>query len=169
MIDIYPTRTIQEIRDMLASRRQTIAFAESVTAGHLQAAFSQAENAREVFQGGMTVYNIGQKCRQLGVEPIEALAVNGVSEGVSEQLAGGIAGAFCSYWGVGITGYAAPVPEKQINAPYAIYSVYADKKLMRTARIDPPPGSTIEVQLYYVRGLMGALHQLISTCPATVI
>jgi nicotinamide-nucleotide amidase len=73
MIEIYPTETIQSLKNLLAASKQTIAFAESVTAGHLQAAFSQAQNARDVLQGGMAVYNIGQKCRQLGVEPIVAL------------------------------------------------------------------------------------------------
>jgi PncC family amidohydrolase len=163
MIEIYPTETIQSLRDLLAARKQTIAFAESVTAGHLQAAFSQAQNAREVLQGGMTVYNIGQKCRQLDVEPIDALAMNGVSENVSEQMAAGIARTFCSYWGIGITGYTAPVPEKAVHSPFAIYSIYGLGKIVLTARIEPPQEDSLRVQLIYVRRVMQALLELFSS------
>lgn len=56
---------INEISKLLQKRNQTIAIAESCTSGLLQNAFSQAENATFVFQGGMTLYNLGQKTKHL--------------------------------------------------------------------------------------------------------
>jgi hypothetical protein len=60
-------------------------------------------------------------------------------------MAAGIARTFCSYWGVGITGYTAPAPEKEVQSPFAIYSICRQGKIVLTARIDRPPGETLEV------------------------
>lgn len=46
------------IKTILIERKQTVAVAESVTAGLLQVRLSLAENAREFFQGGITAYNV---------------------------------------------------------------------------------------------------------------
>ena len=58
---------------LLIKKKNTIAVAESVTAGNLQAVFSLAKDATAFFQGGITAYNIGQKCRHLLVEPTHAI------------------------------------------------------------------------------------------------
>ena len=49
---MYDEQVIQSIMKILLQRRQTIAVAESVTAGHLQVALASAENASQFFQGG---------------------------------------------------------------------------------------------------------------------
>ena len=76
-----------KIGEALISSKQTIAVAESVTAGHLQACLSLADKALEFFQGGITAYNIGQKTKHLGVNPIHALATNCVSEKIAGEMA----------------------------------------------------------------------------------
>lgn len=72
MPNLYNMSAINSIRDYVLENKQTLAVAESVTSGHLQAAISVAENASSFFQGGITAYNLGQKCRHLNIEPLHA-------------------------------------------------------------------------------------------------
>jgi len=161
MKNIYPLMDIEAVKELLVTQKATIAVAESVTAGQLQAALSQADNARQFFQGGITAYNVGQKCRLLRVEPVHALDCNGVSEQVAEEMARHVADLFCSHFGVGITGYATPVPEKGIVKPFAFYSVYGRKGILRTARLDAPSAEALDVQLFYVERIIAALRTVL--------
>ena len=115
---------LDHIKTILLERKQTVAVAESVTAGHLQVMLSLAENAQEFFQGGITTYNIGQKSRHLHVEPIHAISCNCVSERVAAEMARHVTSLFMSDWGIAITGYASPVPEKNIHELFACYAFY---------------------------------------------
>lgn len=112
------------ISDILTEDHETVAIAESVTAGQLENAFSLAENAMQFFQGGITTYNLEQKVRHLKVDRELALACNCVSEEVAAQMAKNVAKLFNSDWGIAITGYASPVPEKNIHELFACYSFY---------------------------------------------
>jgi len=164
MRDIYPIDDIETVKKGLLSRGATIAVAESVTAGHLQAALSLAEDARRFFQGGITVYNIGQKCRQLGIEPIHAQDCNGVSPAIAEEMASGVAQLFCSQIGIGITGYAAPVPEKGVDAPYAYYGIYGvGADVVYAERVEGTGKDALEVQLFYVRCVLSGLKKLLES------
>lgn len=77
---IYNEDTINAIKDIMVGKEETIAVAESVTAGHLQAAFSVGIEASKFFQGGITAYNLGQKARHLNVDPVLSNKVNCVAE-----------------------------------------------------------------------------------------
>ncbi|HEY2725901.1 MAG TPA: CinA family protein, partial [Parafilimonas sp.] len=70
---MFDKKLIDDIGNKLKEKNQSIAAAESVTGGLLQAAFSNAKAASFFFQGGITTYNIGQKCRHLLVEPLHAI------------------------------------------------------------------------------------------------
>jgi nicotinamide-nucleotide amidase len=107
------------IRSLLAERHETLAVAESVTAGYVQAILSSAEEATFFFQGGITTYNLGQKCKHLQIDPIEALKSNCVSAKVALQMSIGVQKLFMSDYGISITGYAAPLPEKGIHDIFA--------------------------------------------------
>lgn len=158
MSDLYPIADIEEVKNQLLKREWTIAIAESVTAGLVQFALSQAEDARRFFQGGMTVYNIGQKCRLLGVDPIHALECNAVSPRVARQMAEHIVDAFCCQVGMAVTGYAAPVPEKAVEKPFAYFCIYADGRPLSEGRLENE-GEPFEVQLYYMRRMIGELRR----------
>jgi nicotinamide-nucleotide amidase len=161
MMNIYSLEDIEVIRDHLLERHETVAAAESVTAGHLQAALSLAENARQLFQGGVTVYNVGQKCRQLRVEPVHALECNGVSPLVAEQLASHVADLFCSHFGIGITGYAAPVPEKGIGQPFAFFCIYGKGRALGAGRMEGPDKEAMQVQVYYANRVLRAFREVL--------
>src|SRR5690606_30227245 len=88
----------------------------------LQFALSAIPNAAKFFQGGITAYNVAQKYKHLAVEPLRALEVNCVSQGVATEMAIHICQQFASDWGIGITGYATPVPESA-NKVFAFYTI----------------------------------------------
>src|SRR5215210_8871907 len=111
---LYNEQVIENIKDILISEKLTLSVAESVTSGHLQAAFSCAKDASKFFQGGITAYNAGQKCRHLNIEPIAALENNCVTEKVSCEMATQVNQLFISDFGIAVTGYAARMPEQGV-------------------------------------------------------
>ena len=82
---MFDKQTLQAVADHLSRHHQTIAVAESVTAGFLQAALASAENASTFFQGGITAYNIHQKYAHLHVDLPHAIVCNCVSGQVADK------------------------------------------------------------------------------------
>ena len=74
---------------LLQPPRLTLAVAESVTCGRLQARIGAISGASEFFLGGLTAYTIPQKVRHLGVDRALAEQTNAVSPEVAEQMARG--------------------------------------------------------------------------------
>ena len=151
---MYNQKIIDQISAKLIHRNESVAVAESVTSGHLQAALSLGENARQFFQGGVTTYNIGQKTRLLDVEPIHASSCNCVSGQVADEMARHIAELFISAWGIAITGYATPVPECDINSLFAHYAIYYRGKLLLANKITSQLKNVSEVQIDYVNKIL---------------
>jgi nicotinamide-nucleotide amidase len=144
---MYPFDEINTIKNRLIGSGQTVAAAESVTSGHLQAALSLAENARQFYQGGITAYNLGQKTRHLMIEPIHALDCDCVSERVAAQMALEIARLFSANYGLSVTGYAAEVPEKNILRPFAFFSICRDGKILTVRRVETADAQEMERSL----------------------
>jgi len=114
---------IDEIRKFCIANNETIATAESVTAGYIQWLLSTAVSSQDFFQGGITVYNCAQKTRHLGVEPINALKYNGVESSIALRMARECCRLFCSSIGIGITGFAAPDPKYDIQTPFSFIAI----------------------------------------------
>jgi nicotinamide-nucleotide amidase len=159
---IYPKKIIDEVRDHLVRNHQTIAVAESVTAGHLQAALSTANDAALFFQGGITAYNLGQKCRRLSIEPIHAEACDCVSEKISGDMALSICRLFTSDYGIGITGYATPAPEKSINELFAWLAVAHHDRIIFSKKIEPGDNTAFDAQVMYTRRVLEELVNVVS-------
>ena len=104
---------------MLLEPRLTLAVAESVTSGRLQARIGAISGASEFFLGGITAYSLEQKVRLLGVERAGAEAVNCVSGLVAEQMARGACVLFGADVGVATTGYAEPSAKWDVEEPFA--------------------------------------------------
>ncbi|WP_298740198.1 CinA family protein [uncultured Chitinophaga sp.] len=132
----------------------TIAVAESVTAGYLQVHFSRASGATGFFQGGITAYNVGQKVKHLGVEPIHAQAVNAVSPEVAAEMALGVCTLFNCNAGIAVTGYAAPVPELNITDLFAYYAIACKGRIIASGKIIPSAGHPEEVMQEYAREII---------------
>ena len=157
---MYKLKDISAIKEFMLKHRQTLSVAESVTSGHLQAAFSLADGATEFFQGGITAYNLGQKSRHLKVEPIHAASANCVSEKVTEQMAIQALDLFSSDWSIAITGYAAPIPEIGIEDLFAFYAVAYQGKLVELKKITVDREEELyDVQVYYTNIVLSAFNK----------
>jgi PncC family amidohydrolase len=158
---LFDKRNIEVIKKGLVSVRETIAVAESVTAGMLQVALASATDASQFFQGGLTAYNVGQKTLHLDVEPIEALASNCVSKTTTIQMAVNVCARFRSHWGVAVTGYATAVPESS-GKIYAWYAIARQGQVIETSRISGVTGTPLGIQLQFVNTILSRLAKIIS-------
>ena len=101
--------------------RLTLAVAESLTCGQVQARIGAISGASDFFLGGITVYTLEAKVRHLGVDRAIAAAVDCVSEEVARQMARGVGELFGSDFGVATTGYAEPAAG--VPDPFAWWAV----------------------------------------------
>ncbi|MGW0020356.1 CinA family protein [Rhodococcus sp. NPDC003382] len=92
----------------LVERGQTVATAESLTAGLLSATIAGVPGASAVLRGGLVVYATDLKSSLAGVDT-ERLGRDGpVAESTAAALAEGAAERCGATWGVGLTGVAGP-------------------------------------------------------------
>ncbi|ONM47789.1 CinA family protein [Nocardia donostiensis] len=95
----------------LTTAEQTVATAESLTAGLLTATIAGIPGASLVLRGGLVVYATDLKNTLAGVSA-DLLAVEGpVAAGTAEQLAVGARTRCGADWGIGLTGVAGPDPQ----------------------------------------------------------
>jgi len=133
---------------MLRPKRRTLAVAESLTCGRVQARIGQISGASEFFLGGLTAYSLDQKVRHLGVDRLTAAPVNSVSAAVAEQMARGVCALFGSELGLATTGYAEP--SKEAPQPFAWWALAHElgsgRHTVRSGRVDCPGASRTQVQ-----------------------
>ena len=159
---MFQQESINTIKDKLIAKGQTVAVAESVTAGFLSAALSTAESASQFFQGGITAFNIGQKCRHMNVNPIHALSCNCVSQKMADDMAFSIAKTFTADWGISITGYATLVPES-CQQLFAFFSIVCQGKVMLSKKIMVDKEQQgMPVQLEYVNHILDELATVLN-------
>jgi nicotinamide-nucleotide amidase len=135
---------------MLAPPRLTLAVAESVTCGRLQARIGAISGASQFFLGGITAYTIAEKVRHLGVDRSMAEQSDAVSPEVAEQMARGACALFGSDIAVATTGYAEPAPERGVMHPMAFWALArrcnGNTYALQQGRIELPRASRIEMQ-----------------------
>ena len=119
----------QQLRKlMLREPRLTLAVAESLTAGHVQAVVASVSGASEYFLGGITAYTVQQKTRLLGVNRAHAARVNGVSPRVAVEMAVGALERFGADLAVATTGYAEPSRARGVKVPMAWWALCHRKR-----------------------------------------
>lgn len=133
---IYNLKIINEVCQLLKDNKLTVAVGESCTAGLIQNAFSQSNEAMTIFQGGMTLYNLGQKTKHLNVNPIFAEACDSVSEEVAEKMAVEVAAAFNAEIGLAITGYAQTSESTNVHDCYAYIAIARDDQVVLSKRVE---------------------------------
>ncbi len=135
---------------MLRGPWRTLAVAESITCGRVQARIGMISGASEFFLGGVTAYSLDQKGKLLGVDRAAAKAVNCVSAAVAEQMARGACAMFGSDFAVATTGYAEPSADWNVAEPYAWWALAHDvgdgKFVVRSGRVDCPGATRTAVQ-----------------------
>jgi nicotinamide-nucleotide amidase len=94
----------------LTVRRQSVATAESLTAGLLAATIAGVPGASVVLRGGLIAYTEETKIALAGVAPQVLDAVGPVAAPTARALAVGARQRCAATWGVGLTGVAGPDP-----------------------------------------------------------
>lgn len=143
--------SMPELKELMTrSPRWTLAVAESLTAGRVQARVAAVSGASEYFLGGITAYTIDQKVKHLGVNRATAAAVNCVSATVAEQMAVGACALFGSDLAVATTGYAEPAPALGVVRPFAWWALARRQAggvvTTRSGRIEQEGLSRVEMQ-----------------------
>jgi nicotinamide-nucleotide amidase len=146
---------------MLRAPRRTLAVAESLTAGNVQARVASVAGASGYFLGGVTAYTLEQKVAWLGVDRAAAVAVNCVSAEIAAQMARGVSERFGAEVGVATTGYAEAALERGVPAPMAWWAVaIRDARgefSVTTGRVDLPGCARVEVQSRVAEAALAAL------------
>lgn len=158
---LYNEDIINLVKDILADREETLAVAESVTAGHLQAAFSAGIEASKYFQGGITTYNIGQKARHLNVDPVLCNKVNCVAQKIADTMAVEVSKMFLSEYGIGITGYASIVPQCEDEGIFTFFAISYKQKVVLTGRLTSHEDKPHNVQVDYTKQVIDKFHELL--------
>ncbi len=96
---------------LLGDKEQTVATAESATAGQIASRLGQVPGASHGLVGGMAVYSTEVKRDVLGVDA-DVLEQHGpVAEATTRELARRAQALFGADWGIGVTGVAGPAPQ----------------------------------------------------------
>jgi nicotinamide-nucleotide amidase len=143
----------------LTIRQQSIATAESLTAGLLAATLAGVPGASEVLRGGLITYTEQTKVLLAGVAPQILEEVGPVAAPTARALAVGARQRCDATWGVGLTGVAGPEP----HGGHAVGTVFmglagpADTEVVELQL----SGSRWDIRLAAVRESISRLRELI--------
>ena len=99
----------------LEDRGETVAVAESLTAGGLGHALTFTPGASKVFMGGIIAYTNDVKINILGIDAALIDEFSVVSEEVANAMADAVREKFGSTWGIATTGIAGPGDHQGIS------------------------------------------------------
>lgn len=144
---------------MLAAPRLTLATAESLTCGRVQARIGEISGASNYFLGGITAYSLDEKVHHLGVDRTVARRVNSVSAEVAAQMARGACRLFGSDLAVATTGYAEPSPADGAPDPFAWWAIAhrgARGRFVaeRSGRVECPGANRIDAQSFVAEAVL---------------
>jgi nicotinamide-nucleotide amidase len=145
----------------LGPPRRTLAVAESLTCGRMQAAIGAISGASDFFAGGITAYTIGHKVQHLGVDRAAAEACDAVSPTVAAQMALGACRLFGSDLAVATTGFAEPWPARGVVHPLAYWAIAHSGAIVREGRIDGPGLARVPMQEAVAAGALAALVDVV--------
>ncbi|WP_262151332.1 CinA family protein [Chryseobacterium foetidum] len=148
---------LQNIGHCLSAAGESVAVAESVTAGFLQFSFSQIHDSANIFKGGLTVYDKTQKKELLKIDKDRMNNEDLVSAEIAEEMALKISEIFDTDWGIGITGYSQPSELSEFKT-FAYFSFSYKKEIILTKILELHPRTeAVNAQLYYTEFLLGCL------------
>lgn len=112
---------LEEINDNFMCTDETISIAESVTAGLLQVAFSEMNNSKLFYKGGITMHTPDKIVKLVKVDVAEIRNCNCVSSFVSDTMGRYVSKIFESEWSISTSGYCTP----ERHSGYEIYAYYS--------------------------------------------
>ena len=94
------------VGQLLRDRHETLATAESCTAGLIASRITDIAGSSDYFLGGAVVYSVAEKVRQLGLDPAFVEQHGHVSPEVSVAIAERVRERSGATWALGVTGFA---------------------------------------------------------------
>lgn len=154
------TQAALEVKALLLGEpKWSLAVAESLTCGRLQASIGAVSGASGYFLGGVTAYTLDQKVRLLGVDRRAARQVNCVSAAVAEAMAAGAARMFGADFAVATTGYAEPAQE--VPVPFAWWAIVRRQRgrvnRVTSGRVECPGATRGDVQTMVAEAALAEL------------
>jgi len=114
----------EKLISTLRERGETVATAESLTAGLVCVTLTEVPGASAVVRGGLIVYATDLKQRLAGVDGSLLARHGAVHPEVAAQMAAGARDKCGATWGIGLTGVAGPDPQDGV-APGTVYLAVA--------------------------------------------
>ncbi|MBJ7901124.1 MAG: competence/damage-inducible protein A [Cyanobacteria bacterium RI_101] len=110
-----------KVGELLRARGETVAVAESCTAGLLGSLLTAAPGSSAYFLGGILAYDNRLKIQLLGVDPQLIESQGAVSAAVAEAMALGIREKIGADWGMSVTGIAGPAGRTETKPVGLVY------------------------------------------------
>ncbi len=107
----------ESVLALLRQRGETLAVAESMTGGLIQARLTGIPGASDGYRGGAVVYSASAKSSLANVDAGLIQTHGTISEAVTRALAEGIARKLGTTWGLATTGNAGPSEDREGPAP----------------------------------------------------
>jgi nicotinamide-nucleotide amidase len=132
-----PDPDVVRLVQALSERGESVAAAESLTAGLFCATVADVPGASAVLRGGVVVYATDLKAALAGVAE-DVLAAHGpVSPETAAALAVGVRRRCTATWGIGLTGVAGPDPVDG-HGPGRVYLGVSDGRRTDVAELNLP-------------------------------
>ncbi|MBB5155688.1 CinA family protein [Saccharopolyspora phatthalungensis] len=150
---------VADLVDALRQRGETVATAESLTAGLVAAVLTDVPGASDVVRGGLIVYATDLKAELAGVDRDVLAAHGAVHPRVAEMLAEGACVRCRAHWGIGLTGVAGPDPQDGVP-PGTVHLGFAGPRgvTVRSVRLDGDRhavrAAAVRVALEHFAGLL---------------
>jgi nicotinamide-nucleotide amidase len=161
-LGIEPGRVVAII-DGLRRRRETVATAESLTAGLVCAVLTGVPGASAAVRGGLIVYATQLKASLAGVTGQVLDEHGAVHPVVAGQLATGARERCGATWGIGLTGVAGPDPQDGVG-PGTVHIGLAGPHGCEVRTIQAH-GDRHEVRAAAVGGALESLHGALERFP----
>jgi nicotinamide-nucleotide amidase len=147
----------QVIGACLKQRGETLAVAESCTAGLLGGRVTEIAGSSAWFVGGLQVYQTDMKTRLLGLDPALVKEHGVVSEAVATAMAQAARERTGATWGLSVTGEAGPEPSPGGPAPGTIWIGVAGPA-GASAQLFRFPGDRIRIRAFAVQSALNLLR-----------
>ena len=101
---------VNEIIRTLGKENESLATAESITAGGLSAAITSVTGSSQIFLGAIVAYQSHVKAEVLGIDEAVIATHTVYSQEVAEAMAQAVRAKFGATWAIATTGVAGPGP-----------------------------------------------------------